>query len=160
MVVRIKMKYKILFFFSIFIFSSNLNAKDIYLSCESIIDNIRADGGYLIEGNDGGKILVKIKNSKAEAFYILEEDGYQISFNEKIKKNKLGFSYSINWDDKEFKNSEEFNFIKPVDDYIYKRSSYFWAKSDGKETITDFDSSGRCKFVEKKYYIQTTKNIR
>ena len=33
------MKYKILFFFSIFIFSSNLNAKDIYLSCESIIDN-------------------------------------------------------------------------------------------------------------------------
>ena len=160
MVVRIKMKYKILFFFSIFIFSSNLNAKDIYLSCESIIDNIRADGGYLIEGNDGGKILVKIKNSKAEAFYILEEDGYQISFNEKIKKNKLGFSYSINWDDKEFKNSEEFKFIKPVDDYIYKRSSYFWAKSDGKETITDFDSSGRCKFVEKKYYIQTTKNIR
>ena len=160
MVVRIKMKYKILFFFSIFIFSSNLNAKDIYLSCESIIDNIRADGGYLIEGNDGGKILVKIKNSKAEAFYILEEDGYQISFNEKIKKNKLGFSYSINWDDKEFKNSEEFKFIKPVDDYIYKRSSYFWAKSDGKETITDFDSSGRCKFVEKKYYIQTTKNFR
>ena len=106
MVVRIKMKYKILFFFSIFIFSSNLNAKDIYLSCESIIDNIRADGGYLIEGNDGGKILVKIKNSKAEAFYILEEDGYQISFNEKIKKNKLGFSYSINWDDKEIKNSD------------------------------------------------------
>ena len=72
----------------------------------------------------------------------------------------MGFSYSINWDDKEFKNSEEFKFIKPVDDYIYKRSSYFWAKSDGKETITDFDSSGRCKFVEKKYYIQTTKNFR
>ena len=72
----------------------------------------------------------------------------------------MGFSYSINWDDKEFKNSEEFKFIKPVDDYIYKRSSYFWAKSDGEETITDFDSSGRCKFVEKKYYIQTTKNFR
>ena len=154
------MKYIILFLFSIFVFPFNSNAKDIYLSCESIINNIRDDGGYLVKGDDGGKILVKIKNSKAEAFYFLDNDGYQISFDEKIKKNKLGFSYSINWNDKEFKNSEEFLFIKPVDEYVYKRSSYFWAKNDDKKTITDFDSSGRCKFIKKKYYIQTTKNLR
>ena len=49
--------------------------------------------------------------------------------------------------------------IRPLDDYVFKRSSYFWTaetSTDG-ENVSDYDSSGRCETIEKKEYLKLIK---
>ena len=138
----------------------HLNAKELYLNCQQKLTKVRSNGGYLDEGFYSGVILVKLKNSRIEAFNSEGQSGYQFFFDEKIEKNSLGFKVSLKWDDNEFKNSEILEIIKPIDEYVFKRSSYFWAKNEPKDTITDFDTSGRCKIIEREDYIKETKKFR
>ena len=136
------------------------NAKDLYLKCDQKINNLRSDGGIYEKGAKAGDLFVKLKKSKIEAFNIDGEYGYQILMGEKVKKNELGFSVSFEWEDNEFKTYEMLKFLKPMDLYAFTRTSYFWAKSDNKDTITDYDSSGRCEYINNKEYIKKTKKFR
>ena len=138
----------------------HLNAKELYLNCQQKLTKVRSNGGYLDEGFYSGVILVKLKNSRIEAFHSEGQSGYQFFFDEKIEKNNLGFEASLKWEDNEFKNSEILEIIKPIDEYVFKRSSYFWAKKEPKDTITDFDSSGRCKIIEREDYKKGTIKFR
>ena len=61
--------------------------------------------------------------------------------------------------DTKFKSEEFFEFIKPSDDYVFQRSSYFWTaetSTDG-ENVSDYDSSGRCETIERKEYSKLIK---
>ena len=145
----------------IIFFITNSKAKDLYLQCEQKINNIRSDGGGIYKKDSiAGYLFVELKKSKINAFNIDGEYGYQFLIGEKVKKNELGFSVSLDWEDKEFKTSEMLKFLKPMDVYAFKRTSYFWAKSENKDTITDYDSSGRCDYINKKEYTNKIKKFK
>ncbi len=136
------------------------DAKDLYLKCNQKINNLRSDGGIYEKDARAGYLFVKLKKSKIEAFNIDGEYGYQFFMGEKVKKDELGFSVSLNWEDNEFKTYEMLKFLKPIDVYAFKRTSYFWAKSENKDTITDYDSIGRCEYINNEEYTKKTKKFR
>ena len=148
----------------LFLLPLNVNAKELYLNCEQKINKVRSSGGFLIEGS-ANIILIKIKNLKIEAFNVYDDGSAYPFFSDqntvnKLKKNELGYEASLKYENKEWKNIEKMKIIKPIDEYVFQRSSYFWAKNEPKDTITDFDTSGRCKIIEREDYIKETKKFR
>ena len=145
------------------LFSSNLSAKTIYLNCEEVIKEVRevTYESLYVEGEVLGSIFVKIKKKTVDIFYAYSGgESFELLINKKFKKTKLGFTVKAQYKDSEFRTKEFLKFIKPVDEYVYHRSSYFWTagtSTDG-ENITDYDGAGRRETIEKTEYLKLIKN--
>ena len=154
---------KILVIFFLLIFSSNLNAQTIYLNCEEVVNKVRESsyGGLYTEGEVIGNIFLRIKKKVVDVHFAYSGGKtFDLIINKKFKKTNLGFTVKDQYKDNQFKSKEFLEFIKPMDDYVFKRTSYFWSaetSTDG-EDLTDYDGSGRCQIIEKKEYLRSIKN--
>jgi len=142
--------------------NSNSYAKNIYLNCEEIVQKVR-EATYEILFNEGeiiGNVFVKIKTKTADIYYAYPGgEAFELLINKKFQKDDLGFLIKDQYKDSKFKAKEFFEFIKPSDNYVFKRSSYFWAaetSTDG-ENVHDYDGAGRCETIEKKEYLKLIK---
>ena len=153
---------KILIIIFLLLFNSTSYAETIYLNCEEIVQKVR-EATYeslYVEGKTIGNSFVKIKSKTIDMHYAYPGgETFELINNKKFKKTDLGFTVKDKYKDNKFKTEEFFEFIKPLDDYVFKRSSYFWTaetSTDG-ENVSDYDSSGRCETIEKKEYLKLIK---
>ena len=153
---------KILIIIFLLLFNSTSYAETIYLNCEEIVQKVR-EATYeslYVEGKTIGNSFVKIKSKTIDMHYAYPGgETFELIINKKFKKTDLGFTIKDKYKDNKFKAEEFFEFIKPLDDYVFKRSSYFWTaetSTDG-ENVSDYDSSGRCETIEKKEYLKLIK---
>tara|TARA_B100000282_G_C31419944_1_gene348566 strand:- start:63 stop:530 length:468 start_codon:yes stop_codon:yes gene_type:complete len=153
---------KILIIIFLLLFNSTSYAETIYLNCEEIVQKVR-EATYeslYVEGKTIGNSFVKIKSKTIDMHYAYPGgETFELITNKKFKKTDLGFTVKDKYKDNKFKTEEFFEFIKPLDDYVFKRSSYFWTaetSTDG-ENVSDYDSSGRCETIEKKEYLKLIK---
>ena len=153
---------KILMTIFLLTLSSNSYAKNIYLNCEEIVQKVR-EATYKILFNEGeiaGNVFVKIKTKTVDIYYAYPGgEAFELLINKKFKKDALGFSIKDQYKDSKFKTKEFFEFIKPSDNYVFKRSTYFWAAetSEDGENVHDYDGAGRCETIEKKEYLKLIK---
>tara|TARA_B100000965_G_scaffold173612_1_gene144964 strand:- start:260 stop:733 length:474 start_codon:yes stop_codon:yes gene_type:complete len=154
---------KIIIIIFFLLLNSKLNAKTIYLECEEIVKEVR-EATYenlYEEGKVIGHSFVKIKKKSIDIYFAYPNgESFEILINKRFKKTNLGFTVKDQYRDSQFKVKEFFEFIKPIDEYIFKRSNYFWSKetaTDG-ENITDYDSAGRCITIDKAKYLKKIKN--
>ena len=153
---------KILIIIFLLLFNSTSYAETIYLNCEEIVQKAK-EATYeslYVEGKTIGNSFVKIKSKTIDMHYAYPGgETFELIINKKFKKTDLGFTVKDKYKDNKFKTEEFFEFIKPLDDYVFKRSSYFWTaetSTDG-ENVSDYDSSGRCETIEKKEYLKLIK---
>ena len=160
MVVRVVMKKIYISFILFFISCSSLMAETLYMNCEETIQEVR-EATYddlFVKGEIIGNNYVRLKNNKIIDIYFAYPGGeaFDLLRNKKVKKNSLGFTVEEKYKDKNFKTHESFKFLKPLEDYVYKRTTYFWSKgtdTDG-ENVSDYDGSGRCEFINKKEFLK------
>ena len=153
---------KILTIIFLLLFSSTLYAKTTYLNCEEIVQKVREATyeGLYVEGEVIGNGFVKIKSKTIDIHYAYPGgETFELLINKKFKKNGTGITVKDQYKDSNFKTEEILEFIKPIDDYILKRSSYFWAaetSTDG-ENVSDYDGAGRCETIKKEEYLKLIK---
>ena len=154
---------KVLLLIFLLSFCSNLNAKTIYLNCEETVKEVREVGAYEIiykEGKFLGNIFVKIKKKTVFIDFAFKGgEAYNIISNKKFKKTSLGFKVMDQYKSSEFEVKEFFEFIKPIDNYVFKRSSYVYTAetaTDGEDT-TDYDGAGKCEMIDKLEYFKLLK---
>ena len=153
---------KILTIIFLLLSSSTLYAKTIYLNCEEIVQKVREATyeGLYVKGNVIGNNFVKIKSKTIDIHFAYPGgETFELLINKKFKKNNLGITVKDQYKDSNFKTKEFLEFIKPVDDYILKRSSYFWTaetSTDG-ENVSDYDGAGRCETIKKEEYLKLIK---
>ena len=154
---------KILIIIFLLSFSSNLSAKNTYLNCEEKIKEVR-EATYeslYVEGDILGNSFVKIKKKTIDIYYAYSGgESFELIINKKFKKTSLGLTVKDQYKDNKFKSKEFWEFVKPTDEYVFKRSSYFFSaetQEDG-ENVSDHDGIGRCEKIEKKEYLKLIKN--
>jgi hypothetical protein len=144
------------------LFNSTSYAKIIYLNCEETIQKVRETTyeSLYVEGEIIGNAFVKIKSKTIDIHYAYPGgEIFELIINKKFKKTTLGFTVKDKYKDAKFKTEEFFEFVKPLDDYVFQRSSYFWnaeTSTDG-ENVSDYDGSARCETIEKKEYSKLIK---
>ena len=153
---------KILITIFLLLISSTTYAETIYLNCEETIKKVR-EATYeslYVEDKIIGNSFIRIKSKTIDIYYAYSGgETFDLLINKKFKKTDLGLIVKDQYKDNQFKSKEFWELIRPLDDYVFKRSSYFWTaetSTDG-ENISDYDSAGRCETIEKKEYLKLIK---
>ncbi len=150
------------FFLQILIFltvTSNLFAQEYYFKCPEIINNLISDENKLfLQGNKQGDNIIKLNknNYKIDIHFINFKNNTinKILKNKKVEETTLGFDFEKKVNNDLMIQESLYSFLKIGKDYAFTHKKFFWNPGDNSsvETKYEYESSGRCKSINKIEY--------